>query len=397
MCTHPNLRILGIMFNRKTFDWDLAAKTPLLEHLLLSAIEMGPRCLQRLSSLRSLDLQDVTIRDAPRFWEACKNLESLSMDEIRFPSGFVPIPADTLFTRLRILSISYIHRLRYSKQLAVILHCPKLEFFEWKSPRLGMRILIQQPIHKDRWPPLDNLSIPDEPSDADCALAIERIGSRLGKFTFLDLHGGTIGSEAIKSLGPHFGSLVEICLFRATSSAVRDVLCSCPMLETLWAPEILAKDIAGGGPWICRQLRNLSTSFCFKESEQNLQPVVFERLSALVRLRFLDMSDPCDDEGGEDGELEFRLDCGLAQLASLKELRAVGFSTERYGVLQARRLGANDIEWMMDNWKNLKGICGCLNRDPKVRAQLKDQIEHLGILYDEESITRVDRIKLDLC
>ncbi|KAF9351402.1 hypothetical protein BGX34_000580 [Mortierella sp. NVP85] len=378
MCTHPNLRKLEIMFDGKIFDWDLAAKTPLLEHLLLSEIEMVPRCLQRLSFLRSLVLHDVTIQDVPGFWEACKHLESLSMYNIRFPSGFVPVPADTLFARLHTLSIGYIRRWRYSQQLAMILHCPKLESFEWNPPQFRVQIWIQQPIHGGRWSPLDNLSIPGRPSDAEWALALDIIGSYLGKFTFLDLHSGTFGSETIKALAPHFSSLVRVHLINATSSAVRDVLCSCPMLENLSASDIFAQDIAEGGVWVCRQLRKLTLCFCFKETEQDLQPVVFERLSALVGLRILDMGGPCNED---NNVLEFRLDCGLAQLASLKELRALGFCHEMYGIEQVQRLGANDIGWMMDNWKNLKGICGCLNRDPEVHARLKDQIEHRGILY----------------
>jgi hypothetical protein len=33
-----------------------------------------------------------------------------------------------------------------------------------------------------------------------------------------------------------------------------------------------------------------------------------------------------------------------------------------------------DLEWMIDNWKKLKGIHGGLNKDPDVNAQLKGTV-----------------------
>ena len=233
----------------------------------------------------------------------------------------------------------------HSSRYQWILHCPTLESFTWKASPIEVRTLIHHPIQKDCGPPLDNLRIPDVPQDDGWASALEKIGNCLGNFTHLDLD-GTFGPQAFKALGPHFSIAVDLRLY-GFSSAVWDVLCFCPMLEILHASSVFAKDIAEGGPWVCQKLETVMMCFRVTESEQDLQPVVFERLSALVRHRHLDMS--YLDETSRDGVLEFRLECGLGKLENLKELRVVEFSYEHNTNLM-QRLGRDDIEWMMDNW-----------------------------------------------
>ncbi|KAF9351403.1 hypothetical protein BGX34_000581 [Mortierella sp. NVP85] len=175
MFTHPNLRDLEIMIDseHRPLDWDLAAKSPLLERLSLINIVIGLGWLQGLPYLRKLDLKCVIIRHGPGFWEACKNLEILLMEHVHFEGGFVPIPADTVFARLRTLRIRLGTWASASEQPALIPHCPNLETFEWNPPLFEVRILIQHPIHKDRCPLLNNLSIPEKPLDAEWASVIE--------------------------------------------------------------------------------------------------------------------------------------------------------------------------------------------------------------------------------
>jgi hypothetical protein len=379
MCTHPNLRDLDIMIasEQPPLDWDFAAKSPLLERLSLLNVVIGSSCLQGLPYLRKLDMKSVMIRHAPGFWEACKNLEILFMDHVQFEGGFVSIPADRVFARLRSLRMSVRVDVSASEQPALIPHCPNLETFEWDPYTLRVRISIDHPIDKDRCPLLDNQSIPRNPSDAEWASVFERFGNCLGKFTLLDLQNGTFGPRAFKALRSHLNSLVDL-RFYGTSSTVRDVLCTCPMLETLHASDILAKDVVEGGSWVCQQLRNLKICFRVKKSEQDLQPLVFERLSALVRLATLDMGLP--DDGNVGGSLQFRLDCGLRQLENLKELRIVEFAAP-YDTELKQCLGWNDIEWMIDNWKSLHRIYGSLHRNRKIEALLGHLLENRGISH----------------
>jgi hypothetical protein len=84
------------------------------------------------------------------------------------------------------------------------------------------------------------------------------------------------------------------------------------------------------------------------------------------------------DDGSGDGVLEFRLDCGLGQLANLRELESIGFhrgiKTE-----QRQRLEMKDVEWMIENWKKLRTVYGKLSRDPEVETQLKGVLKSNGI------------------
>jgi hypothetical protein len=303
------------------------------------------------------------------------------MHDVLFEGEFVPIPTDTVLARLHTLRVGFVREVRHSKVLAVVFHCPVLKSFLWGARTITVEMMVKHPMQESSWPQFDISSIPEYPEDNECASLLERIGDCPGNITHLEL-GGVFGLRASKALGPHFNSLVNLFVFMGaetgTSPACRDVLCSCPMLEILNVRNISAKDIAEGGPWVCQRLRQLHICFRVKESEQDLQPLIFERLSALVSLERLDMS---SNQGDDGGVLEFRLDYGLAQLASLKELRMIRFSYILYDPELTQQLGRDDIEWMTDNWKNLKGIYGCLNRDPEVEAQLLDLLEHRGILH----------------
>ena len=158
------------------------------------------------------------------------------------------------------------------------------------------------------------------------------------------------------------------------------MLCSCPTLEILRVTEgVSAREITEGGPWVCQRLRELEICICVQDTERDLQPLIFERLSTLVRLARLDMGVDDDDMDGRDA-LEFRLNCGSEHLVSLKELRVQGFNylpTNMY----VQRLGTQDIEWMVNNWETLEGIHGYLNYDYMVNVQLKNILDIHGILH----------------
>jgi hypothetical protein len=84
----------------------------------------------------------------------------------------------------------------------------------------------------------------------------------------------------------------------------------------------------------------------------------------------------------DQGLLEFRLDCGLGQLASLQELRTVEFCSEST-MAAPMQLEVKDVEWMICNWKKLEAIHGVLNGDQEVDAQLKDLLGNHGIITCE--------------
>ncbi|KAF9361599.1 hypothetical protein BGX34_007059 [Mortierella sp. NVP85] len=401
VCIHPILRNLGIDFGRhsswrlngRVFDWDLTTVSPLLQRLSLTNANMGPQSCQRLSEhphLRSLVLQrsDFMPNNVQVFWEACKNLESLSMEEVRFIGNRSLIPTDTVFARMRTLIMRDVRNLSHSQQVSMVLQCPILESFELRIYAFETRITIKHPIEKDRWSHLDNLSMPMLPQDEEWASVLDQFGNCFENITFLHLRSGSFGPQSLGAIRTYFRNLMDLRLTFSNSSVITDVLCSCPTLEILHVTEVSARDITERGPWACQGLRELEICICVQDTERDLQPLVFERLSTLVRLVRLDMSVDDDDKGG-CGALEFRLDCGLEHLASLKQLKVLGFNylpTNKY----VQRLGTEDIEWMVDNWEKLEGIYGYLNSDWMADVQLRNILGNHGILHSTSG--RDDRL-----
>ena len=390
VCTHPILRNLDIDFgphnswrlNGRSFDWDLTTVSPLLQHLSLTNVNMEPQSCQRLSEhphLRSMVLQrsDVMTDGVQEFWEACKNLESLSMEEVRFTGNRSPIPTDTVFARMRTLIMKDVRNLGHSQQMSLVFQCPVLESFELRIYAFETRIAIKHPIEKDRWSQLDNLIMPMLPQDEEWAFVLDRFGNCFEDITFLHLRSGSFGPRSLGAIRTYFRNLVDLRLTFTDSSVIADVLCSCPTLEIMRVTEgVSATDITEGGPWVCQRLRELEICICVQDTERDLQPLIFERLSTLVRLARLDIG---VDEDGRDA-LEFRLECGLEHLASLKELRVLGFNYCPNNTYM-QRLGTEDIEWMVDNWETLEGIYGYLNYDYMVNVQLKNILDIHGILH----------------
>lgn len=73
--------------------------------------------------------------------------------------------------------------------------------------------------------------------------------------------------------------------------------------------------------------------------------------------------------------LEFRLDRGLGQLASI-QLKYIMF-----GAAYVAQLGMEEVEWMATSWKRLKQINGKLNDDPVVEMSLATALQGHGINY----------------
>ncbi|KAF9359096.1 hypothetical protein BGX34_008542 [Mortierella sp. NVP85] len=197
-----------------------------------------------------------------------------------------------------------------------------------------------------------------------------------GGLVHLELHDCCLEEQGSEALRRHFATLVSLSLEDCRSvrgSAIRDILFSCPRLEILRAKIVRGRDVASGGPWVCQRLRELSIGFVFGESELGLQQEVFRRLSTLTRLEQLVILGE-DALFGGDRMLEFRLENGMEQLASLQQLIAIGF-----GDTSPPQMGQRDVIWMLANWKKLRTIAGRLNDDPVIDRKVKSVFKILGI------------------
>jgi len=377
ICTHQNLHTLRIQFykygmtgyiEKRAVDWDLTEKLPRLHSLSLYHLIVDSSLCQRLLEhprLRSLELEQADIRSnaESKFWESCKRLESLCLRKVTFNGGSMSIHRDAVFERIRNLALDQ-QQMNWDLMI-VAFHCPMLETLEWKAPSFIVRILIHRPLQMDRWDIIRGLATtfylgPESGLQSDWdslwAALIDAIGHCFGSITHFVLCYGTFGPQSPKALSFHFNTLVRLDIQSSNpniSAMTRAVLCSCPKLEHLFSGNISARDIVQDGPWVCQSLRALRVGFRVGETEQDLQPLIFERLSSLVRLEMLSTDMPSSNDC--DGVLNFRLDCGLRQLAILKKMTWVSFG------IMAQRLEMEDVEWMINNWKNLKAVKGTLN------------------------------------
>jgi hypothetical protein len=260
----------------------------------------------------------------------------------------------------------------YMYLLDLLLQSPMLESLELMIG--GDGFTHEQKVNGD-WPHLKRLKITGRASDAALDFIFK---NDLGNMADLGPHLSELNSS--KAFGSHYQSLVNVDLrdcLKISGSIVPDILCLCPKLEILQARHVDARNVAERGLWVCQQLRELSIQFLMDPSEQDLQQLIFERLSTLVLLEQLTLDYDRDGNGHYD-VLDFRLDCGLGQLAGLQQLTSVWLYTPRYSSWGVN-LGMEDVVWMVDNWKKLATVRGHLNKDAELRFQLECVFESHGI------------------
>jgi hypothetical protein len=388
---YPNLRKLSIDVTicaedpeREVF-LELVEMFPSLVELQLHATKLASSSWVALSmhpSITSLRLSEGVIKamDEPLFWEVCQRLESLSLFMVTFNNG--AIPAGAVLDRLHQLNFTAVGNLAISDQLDLILRCPNLKVLKWHGSGIGdfNEQLNTDLIPKGYWHCLQELMIGHYFRDEQVASILEGVDP--GNLVDLALANCCLGEQATEALRPHYATLVQLDISecRSVSSTVsRDVLSSCPRLKILYTNIVLARDVVNGGPWVCQQLKELVIGFLFGELELDLQQEVFRRLSTLTRLEYLKMRIPSDEESFEEEHvLEFRLENGLEQLATLQQLKSIHFD-DLEGRPYIPQMRKNEALWMLTNWKNLKRITGELNDDPSIDRKLKSAFEILDI------------------
>jgi hypothetical protein len=333
-------------------------------------------------SITELTLLDQVIRvtNAPSFWEVCRRLDVLVLSNITFGDGVIPALAGTVFDRLRRLEIEDQRGQDISYKLELILRCPNLKELRW----IELVYIYNSPIpnteliREGHWHRLQELTVQHTFRDMQVASILKGIGvGSLARLTLKDCWLEEQGSKATC----HFATLaylnIEHCCY-VSSSGILDILCSCPRLEIFYAASVSARDVVNGGPWVCQRLRELRIGFLFRESDQDLQREIFGRLSTLTRLESLVIHIPDIGHYGSEDILEFRLENGMGQLATLKQLTSLGFERSRNGTY-ASQMGQDEVLWMLANWKKLKSIAGKLSDDPEEDRRLKLVLWYLGV------------------
>ncbi|KAF9347783.1 hypothetical protein BGX26_000757 [Mortierella sp. AD094] len=346
----------------------------------ISTLKLFPRegrinvnILQSASELQ--DLKRMTLfyarftpgDDIEVFWRACRNLKKLKLQGTKFARE-TQAPEYIPEFGIRILKIEKVTGMSEANQLELISRCPKLEELVWleSQPSSAGKEFVQRMTLGNPWPNLKRLRLNSSMSDDE----VGKILVEIKEATHLELE-GSFGSRASSALLDHFGSLVELNLrkcYRAASTTFRDVLCSCPQLEILMGPKILANDIAESGPWACLSLKVFDINIEFKESEhgdKDLQSLVFERLSPLSKLTQLYVGKEANHGSSRYPGLDFRLEYGMGQLENLKALRHFSFRN----TMQV--LGEEDVEWMTAHWTKLELVSGVLHTDSEKTSELR--------------------------
>lgn len=378
---YPNLRDLQIdlevlsSHSNIELSANLSEMAPLLVTLYLGSIQVAStvwESLPALSHITELILHEIRIEadDTPWLWETYRKLKSLELDSVTIKGRGAP--KDIVFDRLLNLELREIYEMNKEDQLRLIFQSPNLQSLNWDCTLSCLKDRITQ---KNRWPNLRKLHIACHTEDTDLTPILEGIGNGHPTITDLYLSGCSFGTQTCEALRYHFVALVKVDLsncIRAGSSIVLDLLCCCPRLEILKAREAHAEEIAKRGPWVCHQLRELKIGFRIRDSDRDLRPLIFERLSTLTQLQELGMWSPRYDN--DDGVLEFQLEHGMWQLASLQQLSSIHFHTfilEPY----YPQLGMEEVAWIRDNWKKLRWIKGYLNSSKEINAELVKTIK----------------------
>ncbi|KAI8604497.1 hypothetical protein EDD21DRAFT_436824 [Dissophora ornata] len=348
------------------------------------------KALLKLPHLRELSLGMSSIQedDIVRFWTICENLESLILEYVKFPQGTTP-HASMCFRNIRKLKLSSVRGMEDEDQFSLISACPNLEDFSWFCctvlrvyPDTGLQDYrdiggpyfteFAKEVGRKRWPRLTSLSMNGRWTEEDTCLIIEGM-QRIKKIDLCR----TFGPHTFQAPQRHFNKLVELQVdisSEVASRLLQNIMCSCPALKMLDGGGVVAKDVIEGEPWVCLSLESLSICFMFSDTEENLQPLIFERLAKLTRLEYL-YSTALTTYFKEKYPvpLQFRLQSGLDALSGL--WRMSSFSSSH----SSKSLGEDELRWMLVHWKELVSVSAEVDIDKDTKIELKNLFKSRGI------------------
>ncbi|KAK3810279.1 MAG: hypothetical protein J3Q66DRAFT_443797 [Benniella sp.] len=247
------------------------------------------------------------------------------------------------------------------EKLEWITQCPNLSFLEWRSNGSHLASSFARSfIHgTSTWDNLRELTLAMfEFTDGQLA----RIIGVMRELRTFNIYTCEVGSLSLKALRLHSQSLRSLDTMTCdviTPSFIPGVLASFPHLESLAFDSVMSQDIIDGPPWACESsLKKLRAGFQFTSDQEKQylvyhQRQVLQKVSRLTNLKELRLFHGDDDDARN---LDLRLENGLDHLATLKHLERFSLYTHIY------RLSVLDVEWMIDNWKNLKKFEGYLNK-----------------------------------
>ncbi|KAG0223259.1 hypothetical protein B0O80DRAFT_495508 [Mortierella sp. GBAus27b] len=151
-----------------------------------------------------------------------------------------------------------------------------------------------------------------------------------------------------------------------------------------WEPTILGENgFYAGADWACLEVEEFKMMFADGRRKDAVEPVLslqeewtinviqyaYRQVGRLTKLRDLAIGwwTKTDYIGAECAHLDMSLASGLDQMAGLKSLKTLDITHAR-----VLNVGMSEMEWMAENWPQLKSISGLLSRFPLVELPSPD-------------------------
>ncbi|KAK3810303.1 MAG: hypothetical protein J3Q66DRAFT_443818 [Benniella sp.] len=323
-------------------------------------------------NLSELDLKYMEIEPTgtTAFWVLCAQLVSLKIWYVTV----VELPARSItFDRLQHLKLWLGSQIPIERQLDWITQCPNLTSLEWSDGTDDNQPTSQfmRRFVPGTWPHLSELSLSEiEFTDAQLS---QVIGAMQG-LKSLSVHICDVGSCFLEALRHHSHTLISLDTTNCevlTRSLVPGILTSFPHLETLSAHPVMSEDIINSPPWVCEHsLKVLHIGFMeTPDQDAEYHQQVLQRISRLTNLKEIRLL-----RGPQSRRtLDFTLENGLEQFATWKQLEIFDVFS------RTARFSVRDVEWMINNWKNLKRVSGILHPDKK--KEFTAMFQAAGIEY----------------
>ncbi|KAG0327171.1 hypothetical protein BGZ99_008261 [Dissophora globulifera] len=314
------------------------------------------------------------------FWDLCQRVEILKSTRCSY--GTDADLTSRTFSHLRVLELNI-----WKKSdpildwLGLLKRCPNLETLTMpeflKNSRLATEFLEE--VAKGTWPALESIWKCHFHVSEDILVPALAAMRRVTGWT-----ARMFGPRSFKILSHHFAILKRLDLAYCESSAMisilQEIMSSCPQLEMLRWGRIDGRELIRGRPWACTGLRELAMTIMFDREEiDQVQPLIFERLSQLKALEILDFSGvPTFSEWQQELKeaeamyygrplhawytsgsfipfrktIDLRLGKGIEKLAALRSLQELRF------VHTVQCLHEKEVDWMAEHWEQLNIVDG---------------------------------------
>ncbi|KAG0091796.1 hypothetical protein BGZ93_006713 [Podila epicladia] len=318
------------------------------------------------SSLRTVDVQSARM-DQEQFaalWNGCEGIQLLKCHHIRVDDALTATRQYTLVPRSTLKELSFAN-FAYIQLLKL---CPNLQAIAWYNNEFDCDVLLKDLavlLQGGQLTKLESLSM-SYAKDQDLSQCLKL----MHQVKKVSSHHGDIGPLSFHSMSRTFGMLEHLNIpYGSTMSSemILSILESCPQLVYFQATKVSSTDVIKSKPWVAANLKALHLGITIDSIDQEticLQSrSVFERLSKLTRLTQLTLHGPYEIANEDEQGLDLRLESGLDQLATIKDLTYLDFDHTFQNMSEA------DVAWMVENWKEIVDVFGTCNSHGEFHEQ----------------------------